>query len=104
MHLSPQQILIIAVIAAVGCGLMAGLFFAFSNFVMKALLHQPTESGVRTMQSISAFIQNPIFFVLFFGTNLAAAILAVTAVFRSLNLALSCSWPGPRFVWWARLR
>lgn len=65
MYLSPQQILIIAVFAAVGCGLMAGLFFAFSNFVMKALLHQPTESGVRTMQSISAFIQNPIFFVLF---------------------------------------
>ena len=82
MNLSPQHILIIAVFAAVGCGLMAGLFFAFSNFVMKALLHQPTESGVRTMQAISAFIQNPIFFVLFFGTNLAAAILAITAVFR----------------------
>jgi uncharacterized membrane protein len=82
MHLSPQQILIIALIAAVGCGLMAGIFFAFSNFLMKALLSLPTESGVRTMQSITAFLQNPVFLALFLGTNLASAILVVTAVFR----------------------
>jgi uncharacterized membrane protein len=58
---------------------MAGLLFAFSNFVMRALLQQPPESGIRTMQAINSLIQNPIFFVLFFGTTVVALFLVVTS-------------------------
>ena len=58
---------------------MAGLLFAFSNFVMRALLQQSPDSGIRTMQAINSLIQNPIFFVLFFGTTVAALFLAVTS-------------------------
>jgi uncharacterized membrane protein len=32
--------------AALGCGLMAGVFFAFSTFVMKALARLPVERGL----------------------------------------------------------
>jgi uncharacterized membrane protein len=82
MSPSREQLLIVEIVAAVGCGLMAGLLFAFSNFVMKALLQQPPESGIRTMQAINALIQNPVFFVLFFGTTLATVFLAITSALR----------------------
>jgi uncharacterized membrane protein len=70
------------VFATVGAGLMGGLFFAFSNSVMKALARQPPESGLRTMQAINAVIQNPLFLALFLGMALATAILAASAFLR----------------------
>jgi uncharacterized membrane protein len=79
MNPSRDQLFAVAVLGAVGCGMMAGLLFAFSNFVMRALLQQPPESGMRTMQAINSLIQNPIFFVLFFGTTVAALFLAATS-------------------------
>jgi uncharacterized membrane protein len=66
--------------AAVGCGLMAGLLFAFSNFVMTALSHQPPESAVRTMQAVNIFILNPVFLVVFLGTAVASLALAAAAM------------------------
>ena len=41
-------------IAALGSGLVAGIFFAFSNFVMKALARVPPAQGVAAMQSINS--------------------------------------------------
>jgi uncharacterized membrane protein len=38
--------------AALSCGLIAGVFFAFSTFVMKALAQQSSAQGMSTMQSI----------------------------------------------------
>ena len=79
MNPSRDQLFAVAVLGAVGCGLMAGLLFAFSNFVMRALLQQPPGSGMRTMQAVNSLIQNPVFFVLFFGTTVATLFLAVTS-------------------------
>jgi uncharacterized membrane protein len=84
---SNESLHIVTICAAVGCGLMAGLLFAFSNFVMKALSRQAPESSVRAMQAINAFIQNPVFFLVYFGTTLTTAFLAVTA-------AVELSQPG----------
>ncbi len=53
--------------AALGCGLMAGLFFAFSVCVMKALAQLPPKEGIATMRNINVAIQNPLFFSVFFG-------------------------------------
>jgi uncharacterized membrane protein len=50
MSLFAPYILPITVLAAVGSGLMAGLLFAFSNFVMKALTRLPPEQGMAAMQ------------------------------------------------------
>ncbi|WP_088346891.1 MULTISPECIES: anthrone oxygenase family protein [Rhodomicrobium] len=55
---------------AIGSGLVAGIFFAFSSFVMAALARLPAEQGVAAMQSINITVINPGFFLAFFGTAL----------------------------------
>jgi uncharacterized membrane protein len=40
-------------VAAIGCGLMAGLFFVFSVCVMRALGRLPAETAIATMQAIN---------------------------------------------------
>jgi uncharacterized membrane protein len=74
-------LLILTLLAALGSGIMAGLFFAFSTFVMQALGKRPAPVGIAAMQSINETILNPVFFSVFFGTallSLALAILALT--------------------------
>jgi uncharacterized membrane protein len=69
-----------AILAAVGSGLMSGLLFAFSNFVMTALSQQSPDSAVRTMQAINISILNPLFLVVFLATAVASLALAAAAV------------------------
>lgn len=66
-------------LAAMGSGLMAGLFFAFSTSVMAALARLPAESGAAAMNSINVAILNPPFLSVFMGTALLCAILTVRA-------------------------
>lgn len=61
-----QNILI--VISALGSGLMAGAFFAFSSFVMEALGKLPASQGIAAMQSINVVVINPVFLSVLFGT------------------------------------
>jgi uncharacterized membrane protein len=68
--------------AAIGCGLMAGLYFAFSTFIMGALGRIDQASGIAAMNAINVDIVRSLFMPLFFGTTLVSAILAVLAVFR----------------------
>ena len=44
---------VLTLLAALGCAMMAGVFFAFSAFVMKALARLPAELGVAAMQAIN---------------------------------------------------
>lgn len=68
--------------SALGCGLMAGVFFAFSAFVMRALARlQPTQ-GIAAMQSINIVVINPLFMVVFMGTAVACLFLAVFSLLR----------------------
>jgi uncharacterized membrane protein len=68
--------------SALGCGLMAGVFFAFSAFVMSALARlQPTQ-GIAAMQSINIAVINPLFMVVFLGTAAACIFLAVSSLLR----------------------
>ena len=60
MSFGDPYIVPLALLTAVGCGLMAGLFFAFSNFVMKALVRLPSEQGMAAMQHINVTVINPI--------------------------------------------
>ena len=63
--------------AAIGCGLVAGIFFAFSSFVMAALGRLPSDHGIAAMNEINVTVINPLFFLAFFGT--AALCLAASA-------------------------
>jgi uncharacterized membrane protein len=49
------------VLAALFCGLVAGIFFAFSSAVMRSLELQPGLSGMLTMQTINVVVFNPWF-------------------------------------------
>jgi uncharacterized membrane protein len=69
-------------LAALGCGLIGGLLFAFSNFVMQALAQQPAASGIATMQAINRLILNPLFLLIFMGTALMCVALAAIAMLR----------------------
>lgn len=62
---------------AVGCGVMAGVYFAFSAFVMKSLASLDTPAGIKAMQSINDVILRSVFMPLFFGTSLTAAVAVV---------------------------
>jgi uncharacterized membrane protein len=75
----PIWLFVLTLLAALGSGLMAGLFFAFSAFIMQAFAERPAPVGIAAMQSINQTILNPVFFLLFFGTALLSMILAVLA-------------------------
>jgi uncharacterized membrane protein len=59
---------VFTLVAALGCGLMAGLFFAFSVAVMKVLARLPSAEVIAAMQAINVAIINPVFLTVFFGT------------------------------------
>ena len=44
---------VLTLLAILGCGMIAGVFFAFSAFVMKALARLPAEQGIAAMQAIN---------------------------------------------------
>lgn len=68
--------------SALGCGLAAGFFFAFSICVMKALGRLPPPQGIAAMQSINVVVINPWFLTAFFGTALACVLMIVSSLLR----------------------
>ncbi|MFF2092300.1 DUF1772 domain-containing protein [Paenibacillus sp. NPDC058174] len=68
--------------SALGSGLIAGIFFAFSTFVMKALAKLPAEQGIAAMQSINTTILQTLFGLVFMGTALISVFLGVAAWFN----------------------
>ena len=77
-------ILIIA--AALGSGLVAGTFFAFSTFVMKALGETSGTGGIEAMQRINKVILRSAFMPVFTGTAILSVALAAWG-FVALDLA-----------------
>ena len=55
--------------AVLGCGLVAGIFFAFSTFIMRALGQLPQNQGIAAMKAINVTVINPLFFLAFLGTG-----------------------------------
>ncbi|WP_163992888.1 DUF1772 domain-containing protein [Pyxidicoccus caerfyrddinensis] len=67
-------------LSALGSGVVAGVFFAFSSFVMRALARLPPAQGILAMQSINVVAVTPAFMAVFFGTAVAALAVAVSAL------------------------
>jgi uncharacterized membrane protein len=63
-----------------GSALMAGLFFAFSISVMKALRTLPPPCGIAAMQSINVVIINPLFLTIFLGTAPACVLATILSL------------------------
>lgn len=63
----------------VACGLLAGLYFAFSAFVMTSFARIDVPAGVAAMNSINRVIQRSLFMPLFIGSSLSSLALAIIA-------------------------
>ena len=83
-----ERLVYIAIfVAALGSGLVAGIFFAFSTFVMGALGRLPQAAGISAMQSINVVVINAVFLSVFMGTALLCVVLAIWALI---------GWSSPR--------
>jgi len=67
-------------LGALGSGIIGGLLFAFSSFVMRSLSRLPPEQGVRAMQTINLVIVTPSFLVVFVGTVALSLLLGGAAL------------------------
>ena len=85
-----SPIYLLTFVAALGSGLVAGTFFAFSNFVMKALARVPPAQGIAAMQSINVVVLNKWFFAVFFGTAVCCLALAVSSFVRWQRPGAGC--------------
>ncbi|HMK42384.1 MAG TPA: anthrone oxygenase family protein [Methyloceanibacter sp.] len=79
-----RALFVVTLLSALGSGLIGGLFFAFSVFVMTALGRIAPAAGIAAMQSINVAVLNPVFFAAFFGT----AVLTALALIAGLS-----NWP-----------
>lgn len=68
--------------SALGCGLIAGVFFAFSAFVMRAFARLPPAEGMAAMQSVNVAVLNPVFLSAFLGTAVACAVAVIVSLLR----------------------
>lgn len=80
--MSNRMLFILVMLSSLGCGLIGGVFFAFSTFVMPALARLPPAQGVAAMQSINVTVINAPFMLAFLGTAAGSALLIVLSVPR----------------------
>jgi uncharacterized membrane protein len=76
--------------AALGSGLIAGVFFGFSAFVIKALGRLPAPQGIAAMQSINIAVIRPLFLTVFLGPGAVGLILCLAAIL---------GWDSPPATW-----
>lgn len=67
--------------SSLACGLLAGVYFAFSAFIMGALGRIEPRAGIAAMNRIDLDIQRSLFMALFLGSTLAAAMLVGLSLF-----------------------
>lgn len=77
-----QLLLALTLASVIGCGLVGGVFLAFSSFVMSALGRLTPEQGIAAMQSINITVINPLFLGLFMGMGGLCILLIVFGVAR----------------------
>ena len=95
-QLTVQHYLTWKLFAVLGCGLIAGVFFAFSSFIMSALARLEPPQGIAAMQAINITVINPWFMGAFMGT----AIVCLFLTFSSLLKWHQLKWhqPGSPFL------
>jgi uncharacterized membrane protein len=79
---------------ALGCGVMAGIYFAFSAFIMAALRRAIPAVGIAAMNSINVVILRSPFMPLFWGTTLASVALAAIALSGWNDVAAQAMFAG----------
>jgi uncharacterized membrane protein len=72
----------LTVAGILGAGLVAGVYFAFSTFVMSGLRKLRPEQGLVAMQAINKAAPTPLFMLVLLGTGLLSVVLGVVAIRR----------------------
>ncbi|MBN3786689.1 anthrone oxygenase family protein [Burkholderia sp. Ac-20353] len=78
----PLVMAILLWFSAIGCGVLAGVYFAFSTFVMTSLGRIAPAAGVAAMNAINVDIVRSLFMPAFLGTTLTSLALAIVALFH----------------------
>jgi uncharacterized membrane protein len=86
----PRWLTVLTFLSALSCGVIGGVFYAFSTFVMRALLRRPAAEALAAMQAINVAVINPLFLAVFLGTAAACAAIVVAAALR---------WATPGAAW-----
>jgi uncharacterized membrane protein len=73
---------VLTILCTMGTGLITGVFFAFSAFVMRALARLPEPQGIAAMQSINIAVINPAFLGVFVGTAISGIAVIVIILLR----------------------
>ncbi|GGY39436.1 anthrone oxygenase family protein [Streptomyces djakartensis] len=68
---------VVTVLGVLGTCLVAGVFCGFSTFVMRGLATLPPARGVAAMNAINTAAVTPPFMILFLGTAVLCAVIAV---------------------------
>ena len=87
-------LLALRIVAALGCGLMAGVFFAFSTSVMRGLARLGPAEAIAAMQAMNRAILNPLFLACFFGSAVACILAMVSALWQLPDPAAVCTLAG----------
>ena len=66
--------------AALSSGVMAGVYFTFSTFIMRAFGTLEAPQAVTAMNAINTSILRSLFMPLFFGSSIVSVLLVVVAV------------------------
>ncbi|MEU2388416.1 anthrone oxygenase family protein [Streptomyces sp. NPDC012461] len=74
----PYFVLVVA--GVLGAALVAGVFCAFSAFVMKGLAALPAAQGVAAMRAVNVAAVTTAFMLLFLGSAVLCAVIAVVTV------------------------
>jgi uncharacterized membrane protein len=82
METAALLIFALKLFSTLGCGLVAGVFFAFSTFVMPALARLQPAQGIAAMQSINITAINPLFMTAIFGTATTCMFLGVSSLLK----------------------
>ncbi|MFE9610576.1 DUF1772 domain-containing protein [Streptomyces sp. NPDC006012] len=68
---------VLVVVGVLGTGMVAGVFCGFSTFVMRGLAALPPGQGVAAMNAINVAAVTPAFMLVFAGTAVLCAMIAV---------------------------
>ncbi|MFI0236805.1 DUF1772 domain-containing protein [Streptomyces sp. NPDC016845] len=87
---------VLVVCGALWCGLVAGVFVAFSTFVMRGLGALPAARGIAAMNAVNVAALTPAFMVVFLGAALLCAVIAVVTFVlwpdeNTVELLLGCA-------------
>jgi len=88
--MTSHLVLVASATAVIGCGLIAGVFLAFSDFVMKSLYAASPAGGIEAMQMINRNVYGSVFLTL---------LIAMAAASVGFVLFAALYMTGPAVFW-----